>query len=61
VIGDELAKNQYSFEKRRREIEKKKKKEEKEARKLENKDSPSDESGDFPAAGDPGAEPADQT
>lgn len=59
-MGDDLAKNQYSFEKRRREIEKKKKKEEKEAKKVEKKDTSSDESGDFPAEGDPGSRPADQ-
>jgi hypothetical protein len=60
VIGDELAKNQYSFEKRRREIEKKKKKEEKEAKKLEKKDPSSDEIAEVPAEGDPGSLPADQ-
>lgn len=44
-----MAKNQYSFEKRRREIEKKKKKEEKEAKKLDKKDSSSDAGPDSPA------------
>jgi len=44
----DLAKNQYSFEKRRREIEKKKKKEEKDAKKLEKRGS-ADESPDVPA------------
>jgi len=58
-MGDELAKNQYSFEKRGREIEKKKKKEEKEARKAEKKGTSSDESADFPAEGDPGSRPED--
>jgi len=58
-MGADLAKNQYSFEKRRREIEKKKKKEEKEARKVEKKDASSGESADLPAEGDPGSRPAD--
>lgn len=47
----DLAKNQYSFEKRRREIEKKKKKEEKEAKKLEKRSS-ADESPDAPVTED---------
>jgi sugar-specific transcriptional regulator TrmB len=51
----DLAKNQYSFEKRRREIEKKKKKEEKEAKKLEKRSS-ADESPDVPVVeGEAGA------
>jgi len=57
-----LARNQYSFEKRRREIEKKKKKEEKEARKLEKKNLSSDESSDAPAVqGDVETEGGGQT
>ncbi len=44
-----MARNQYSFAKRQREIEKKKKKEEKRERKLGKKDSSPDESPDAPA------------
>ena len=45
-----MARNQYSFAKRRREIEKKKKKEAKMERKLGKKDSPGEENPDSPAA-----------
>lgn len=54
-----MARNQYSFAKRQREIEKKKKKEEKRERKLGKKDSSPDESPDAPAvegSGEPDTE-----
>lgn len=48
-----MAKNQYTFEKRRREIEKKRKKEEKLQRKLDKQEPSPDEIAEAPIADDP--------
>jgi hypothetical protein len=47
-----LAKNRYTYEKRRREIEKKRKNEEKRQRKLDKRTPPPDQNEGAPAAGD---------
>ena len=55
-----MARTNYSFEKRQKELKKKKKKEEKRLRKLENKALATDERANDEAEDDPTASPEDQ-